>query len=208
MAAGSGSRLGAAKALVEFDGQLLVERAVRVAIDGRCRPIRVVLGAAAGEVMARAQLDAAQVIVSPHWRLGIGASLQAGLDALTDSPAQAAVILLADQPLVTPAVIDRLRRAWCEGARAALATFGDGGRNPVLLDRSVWRDVLTQAVGDVGARAWLQSHPELVVPVDCRDVGDSADIDTQADLDRLRRSVAMARAEVTTPPEQDSGDVT
>ena len=43
LAAGSGSRYGGPKALVPFEGELLVERAVRLLTEGGCAPVVVVL---------------------------------------------------------------------------------------------------------------------------------------------------------------------
>ena len=78
---------------------------------------------------------------------------------------------------------------WSTGG-AAVATYAGRARNPVLLDRSTWPDVSAAAVGDEGARGWLRAHPELVVQVDCTDVGSPDDLDTPADLAALREAPA------------------
>jgi nicotine blue oxidoreductase len=90
-----------------------------------------------------------------------------------------------DQPLVTPALVSRLIGAWREGADAVVATYGGEMSTPVVLDRSLWPDVESRAVGDVGARAFLRSNLDLVTPLACDDVGDPSDIDTEDDLRRL-----------------------
>ncbi|HEY9522290.1 MAG TPA: nucleotidyltransferase family protein, partial [Thermopolyspora sp.] len=66
-------------------------------------------------------------------------------------------------------------------------------RNPVLFGRGHFAEIAELAVGDVGARAFLKRHPELVTEVACDDTGDPADIDTPADLERLRRAGDAAR---------------
>jgi CTP:molybdopterin cytidylyltransferase MocA len=90
--------------------------------------------------------------------------------------------VLVDQPLVSAETLRRLGDAWRAGAVAAVATYDRKPRNPVVLDRSVWAEVRAAAVGDVGARDWLRSHPDQVVEVACDGTGDPADIDTPADL--------------------------
>jgi len=184
LAAGEGSRLGRPKALVELDGELLVDRAVRVARDSGCDPVVVVLGAAADEVVRTAVLDHAIVVVNDGWREGIGSSLRCGLSALGDQQASGAVVLLVDQPNIGAEAVRRLVTTWQDGAAAVAATYGGAMRNPVLLDASVWHDVCVLARGDTGARAWLRAHAEQVVAVACDDLGSDADIDTPEDLER------------------------
>jgi CTP:molybdopterin cytidylyltransferase MocA len=190
LAAGGGRRMGRPKALVEVDGEPLVRRGVRLLADGGCTPVVVVVGAAAEQV--RPLCDGARVVEAADWATGMAASLRAGLAAVTGD---ACVVALVDQPGVTAAAVERLRSAHRDGARAAVATYGGRPRNPVLLDRSVWAGVAAAAVGDEGARPWLRANPELVVEVDCTDVGTPDDVDTPQDLAALaahpeRREVA------------------
>jgi CTP:molybdopterin cytidylyltransferase MocA len=210
LAAGQGSRLGGPKALVELDGELLVERGVRLLCTAGLAPVVVVLGAGASEVLARARLHPAQAVVNEGWQEGIGSSLRVGLSALSEpaggpcEPAgepceprvvrpagveaiQAVVVALADQPFVGPTAVRRLVAAWEQGAPAVVATFAGEQRTPVLLDRALWRGVNSLAVGEVGARAFLRSHPELVATVACDDVGSPFDIDTPEDLASVAR---------------------
>jgi len=184
LAAGAGSRLGRPKALVRFGSSLLVERGHAMLSSAGCEPVVVVLGAASAEVRVAADLDGAQVRVNPDWVTGMGSSLRVALAAL-DASVPAAVVALADQPLVGPAAVRRLVAAWRDGAVAAVATYGGAARNPVLLDRSTWPEVSRTAVGDVGARAFLGDHPDLVRRVACDDTGSPDDLDTAADLTRL-----------------------
>ena len=183
LAAGAGRRMGGPKALVELDGEPLVRRGVRLLLEAGCDPILVVVGAAAVDVAPLC--DGADVVVATEWATGMGASLRAGLAALTDSAATSAVVALVDQPLVTTEAVHRLVAASAAGAVAAVATYDGRQRNPVLLDRSVWSGVAEAAVGDAGARGWLRAHPELVVEVECSDVGSPEDLDTPQDLARL-----------------------
>ena len=192
LAAGAGRRMGRPKALVELDGEPLVRRGVRLLDDGGCDPVVVVVGAASERV--RPLCDGAQVVEASDWATGMGASLRAGLAAAVG---EACVVALVDQPGVTAAAVDRLRAAHREGAVAAVATYAGRPRNPVLLDRSVWADVAAAAAGDEGARPWLRTHAELVVQVDCTDVGTPDDLDTPQDLAAL---AALAARPHTDPP--------
>jgi nicotine blue oxidoreductase len=188
LAAGEGRSFGFPKALVRFRGQTLVERAAETLAAGGCRPVLVVLGAAAPEVRRQSVLDDAVVLVNEAWSEGMGGSLRTGLAEAGRVDAAAALVLLADQPLVTPALVGRLVGAWRAGALATVAAYGGQGLTPVLLDRSLWPEVTRYAVGDVGARALLNARPELATLVDCDDVGAPDDIDTPEDLRRIARS--------------------
>lgn len=179
LAAGAGRRFGAAKALVELEGESLVQRAVRVLTAGGCSRVHVVIGAQAEQVRALLASEV-DVVVAAGWQEGMGASLRAGLATAT---APAVVVSLVDQPGVSPEAVRRLVHVWREGAVAAVATYDGAPRNPVLLDQAVWAEVSALAVGDVGARAWLRSHPDEVVAVPCDDVAHARDIDTPRDLE-------------------------
>jgi nicotine blue oxidoreductase len=185
LAAGAGSRFGRPKALVEFAGRLLVEHGIALLAAGGCRPVHVVVGAAGDEVRATADLGEAVVVDNPDWATGMGSSLRRGLAALPPA-ADAVVVALVDQPLVSPEAVRRLRAAYAQGAMAAVATYAGKPRNPVLLARTTWAEVAALAQGDVGARAYLRTHPELVVVVPCDDVSAPDDLDTPADLEMLR----------------------
>jgi CTP:molybdopterin cytidylyltransferase MocA len=188
LAAGAGTRLGLPKALVELDGSLLVERGVRLLVEGGCAPVVVVLGAAADDVRSRADLAGATVVTNPSWAEGMGGSVRAGLDALEDLDAAAAVIALVDQPRIGPEAVRRLVAAWESGATAAVATYEGRPRNPVLLGRSLWPAVRAQATGDIGARALLRARPDLVTEVACDGTGSPEDVDTPETLEALRRT--------------------
>ncbi|MDQ6874457.1 MAG: nucleotidyltransferase family protein [Actinomycetota bacterium] len=179
LAAGGGVRFGHPKALVEYAGEPLVLRAVRMLAAGGCAPVLAVLGAGAGDVLAAVELPRA--VVNPDWRQGMGSSLARGLAALPPESA-AVVVALADQPLVGSEAVLRLIAAWRAGAVAAVATYDGQHRNPVLLARQVWPALSAELGGDAGAGPWLRAHPELVTPVGCDGTGSPVDIDTPEDL--------------------------
>jgi nicotine blue oxidoreductase len=179
LAAGEGSRFGQPKALVTLEGQTLAERGARLLRAGGAAPVLIVAGAApvaVGDV---------RTVYNPDWRTGMGSSLRAALRALAGADAGAAVIALADQPLVGTEAVARLIAAYQAGATVAVAAYEGRPRNPVLLAREHWPEVIETATGDQGARAFLRAHPDLVTLVECGDTGRPDDIDTRADLERI-----------------------
>jgi CTP:molybdopterin cytidylyltransferase MocA len=183
LAAGSGSRFGRPKALVELDGQTLAERGVATLAAGGAAPVLVVTGAAPVEPGPGSQV---RIVPNPEWRTGMGSSLRAALRALP-ADTDAAVVALADQPLVGAEAVTRLIAAYRAGASVAVAAYDGQPRNPVLLAREHWPEVIAMATGDQGARAFLRARPDLVTLVECGDTGRPDDIDTPADFDRIAR---------------------
>jgi CTP:molybdopterin cytidylyltransferase MocA len=180
LAAGRGSRLGQPKALVELGGSRLVDRGIGLLQAGGAGPLVVVTGA------APLTLPGVIMVHNPDWPSGMGSSLAVGLRAVPDGCA-AAVVALVDQPLIGAAAVRRLIAAHAAGATVAVAAYHGQPRNPVLLARAHWPEVISLAAGDVGARPFLRAHPDVVTLVECADTGQPDDLDTPADLARLTR---------------------
>lgn len=195
LAAGSGRRMGSPKALLHTaaDQPTLVEQAIGVMLDGGCDGVTVVIGAAGPEVRAIAGTIGRDVDVleCPDWQSGMGASLRSGLLGLAKAPregsgpVEAVLVNLVDLPDVGPEVIDRVLGA-CDPAtwRANLSRAAYGGRpgHPVLIGRDHWADVAGTAVGDRGARDYVQANEHHVV--ECGDLATGRDVDTPGDLAR------------------------
>ena len=188
LAAGEGSRLGQPKALVELEGRTLGERGVALLRAGGADPVLVVTGAAPVEI------DGARAVHNPDWRSGMGSSLVAGLRALGETGSGAAVIALADQPLVGAEAVRRLIAAYRAGASVAVAAYAGKPRNPVLIAREHWAAVTELAAGDTGARPFLRARPDLVTLVECGDTGSPDDVDTPEDLARVRAATTFRSA--------------
>lgn len=185
LAAGAGRRFGAPKALVDYNGEMLVERAARVLAEGGCDPVVVILGAAGDEVARRALLGDAMVVTNPNWPTGMGSSLRVALNTLAHTTqaddVHAALVLPVDMPGVSP---EAVRRVAAHGGRSALAAATHDGRrsHPVLLGRDHWAGAVDVSTGDAGARRYLNEHAVALVP--CDDVSKGFDIDRPEDLRR------------------------
>ncbi|MFF1392531.1 NTP transferase domain-containing protein [Streptomyces sp. NPDC058287] len=186
LAAGGGRRLGGRpKALLTHRGRPLVEHAVAVLRAAGCARVHVVLGAAAADVRARADLTGCVLVENPAWEEGMGSSLRAGLGSLTGTGASAALVLLVDQPGIGAPAVSRVRAAYrSAGSLAAAAYDGERG-HPVLFGAEHWPGIVASATGDRGARAYLKEHASELALVECGDVADDYDIDTEADLKHL-----------------------
>jgi CTP:molybdopterin cytidylyltransferase MocA len=180
LAAGAGRRFGGPKAVVEVDGERLVDRAARVLAEAAVSPVVVVSGATPLVVAG------AEVVHNEAWDEGIGSSLRTGLRWLSDrTSADAVVVVLVDQPGIGPHAVRRLLGSGSDPATLAVATYAGRRSHPVLLGRDHWPGIVAAAVGDVGARGYLAGRSD-VREVACEDVADDTDLDTPEDVDHAR----------------------
>lgn len=191
LAAGAGSRFGGPKLLAPLRGRPLVTHAAGTlaeAIAGGLLAGGVVIVPANATALAR-PLGATglRLVENPDPDAGLASSLQTGLAALdlVAPPAGAALVVLADQPLLTIGTIAALVDAWrvrrvSFRPRYALQPTEPG--HPVLLDRSSWPLVRTLR-GDTGLGPAFRAHPDTIVVIDLP--GANPDVDTPADLRSL-----------------------
>lgn len=178
LAAGAGRRMGRPKALVrDADGTSWLLRAVQVLQEGGCDRVSVVLGAAVDEPIEMLEGTGASVVVAPDWAEGMSASLQAGLRAAADGPADAVAVTLVDLPDVTAEVVRRVVRAPLDACTLRRASYRGAPGHPVVFGRDHWQSVIDSAVGDQGGRGYLaRHHVELV---ECGDLATGLDVDSR-----------------------------
>ncbi|MGW4399131.1 nucleotidyltransferase family protein [Amycolatopsis nivea] len=179
LAAGAGRRFGGPKALVEYDGEPLVQRAVRNLAEAGCASVRVVVGASAEQVRELLPPDVTAVS-APRWQDGMGESLKAGLESLAGEPAAAVLVHLVDLPWVPAAALARIVGAAAEDVVVRAAYQGVPG-HPVLFGRRWWSEIADSAHGDHGARDWLRGRGDVRL-VECGDLGSGSDVDRPGDL--------------------------
>jgi CTP:molybdopterin cytidylyltransferase MocA len=185
LAAGAGSRFGGGKLLAPFGGRTLVETTLLGLREAPVDETIVVVGNDAEGLRGLCESYGVRLAENPDWAEGMATSLKKGL-ASCSPDASAAVVVLADQPLVGAKAVERLVGAYDGGASMAVATYGGERRNPALFARGMWSMLEKELSGDEGARGFLGRHPEMVTEVPCDDVADPTDVDTVEDLRRLQ----------------------
>lgn len=186
LAAGGGRRLGGRpKALLVHRGRPLVEHAVEILRAAGCTRVHVVLGAGADQVRRRARLGGCVLVDNPGWEQGMGSSLRAGLDSLSGTGARAALVSLVDQPGIGAEATARVLAAYRDASSLVAAAYDGVRGHPVLFGAAHWAGVAASATGDRGARAYLKAHQDALTLVECADVAQAYDIDTEEDLRHL-----------------------
>ena len=189
LAAGMSTRMGEAKQLLRLGESTVLGQTLENVRGAAVDEIVLVLGFSAETIRQQLPVSAIEglkVVVNRNYRQGMASSLRAGLSAL-DPRIDAALIVLADQPFIRPEtldrIVDRYRRSH---AQIVIPSYKGFRGNPVLLDRSVFPEVMALE-GDIGCRAIFGSHSEGIVKVEVEDVGILLDIDNKDDYERLRR---------------------
>lgn len=187
LAAGGSRRLGTPKQLLrDSDGQSLIRRAAEMALASVCRPVTVVLGASADAIQPELDGLPLTIALNPLWETGMASSLRAGLAALTaDAPLDAALIMLCDQPKVTPTLLDSLVAARQTSGHALIACeYGGILGVPALFAHALF-EALAHLDGDEGARRIIKTYPGPITRLPFPE--GQFDVDTREDFEALRQ---------------------
>jgi molybdenum cofactor cytidylyltransferase len=183
LAAGGSTRYGCNKLLLTIGGETLARRAARVALEAELEPVVCVVGHEAGRVLAALDGLPVAIVVNEAWARGMNTSLGAGIAALSESSA-AAVVLLADMPLVTSAMVRRLVAEFHRsGAPLVTSDYGGVQAPPMLYTRALFPE-LGGGEGEGAGKRVVQRHEAELLrvpwPADLL-----ADVDREGDLERV-----------------------
>jgi molybdenum cofactor cytidylyltransferase len=172
--------MGSAKQLLPVEGQPMVRKVTQAVCAAGLAQVIVVVGARANAVRRTLTGLPVDVVVNEAWCEGMSTSIRAGIQAL-EPEIQALLVILADQPSITTALIRALVRRHRSSASPVVVPVYRGQRgNPVLFHRSLFPD-LVAIEGDMGGRAIIARYAELVEQVDLEDPAVITDVDTPQD---------------------------
>lgn len=187
LAAGRGRRMGEPKQLLPLGGKPLVYHAAAAACQASFDKIIVITGAYEAAVTQVLQGLPVHIIYNENWAQGQSTSVIKAVHSLGNET-QAAMFLLADQPLVEAGLVNKLIEAYQETKASIIMPrcHGQYG-NPVLFDMSVWRSALLQLSGDEGARQIIRQHQDTVFYVEISNGQVFLDVDTPSDYDQIKQ---------------------
>jgi molybdenum cofactor cytidylyltransferase len=180
LAAGSSSRLGRPKQLLDLGGKPLVRHVVDAALGSSLDDVVVVVGRASDAVRDILPSDRRlRVVHNTRYAEGQSTSLVAGVEAASEAT-EAVVVLLGDQPAISADAIDAVVHGYRERRSPIVqASYSGTPAHPTLVDRTLWPELLA-VHGDEGARSVIDRHrPDRTLV----EVGGTvpADIDTEDD---------------------------
>ena len=182
LAAGQSRRMGGPnKLLARFDGKPLVRRIAEATLASRAASVIVVVGHRRDEIASALDGLGVRIVENPDYADGLATSLKAGISVVSPET-DGALVVLADMPGITSAILDRLIDAFRGRPRPSIILpTVDGKRgNPVLWSRDFFPE-LAGITGDTGARHIFSRHEEAIERVE---IGAAAgvDVDTPAAL--------------------------
>jgi molybdenum cofactor cytidylyltransferase len=185
LAAGASSRMGRNKMLVELEGEALVHRAARRALEAGLDTLVVVVGHEAERVRTALSDLACDFVHNPDYREPTSGSLHRGLQHLSSIVA-GAVVLLGDMPHVTSAMIERARTTGRAHPDALVVSrYGSVIAPPLLFPRTLFPELLAWS-GEGAGKAVARRHLDRAHLLDWHAAA-LADIDTPDDLTDLLR---------------------
>jgi molybdenum cofactor cytidylyltransferase len=195
LAAGESRRFGGGKVHALFRGKPLLSYVLDVVGAARQRGLigggHVVIGVGDDRAADLTKAAGLESIINNAPELGLSYSLRLGLAAAQASSTDpgAALIFLADQPLVRIEVVEAIISRWREGGRDIIrpcyAATPEALGHPALLTRAVWQ-AARRLQGDKGFSSLLGSSSFQTVTINVP--GSNPDIDTRADLLGLEES--------------------
>jgi len=162
LGAGGSTRLGRPKQLLPYGDKTLLDHTLGTARACAFDQLVVPIGGAAEEVRERVDLAGAEVVVNYAFGAGCSSSIAAALSAV-DPRCEILVLMLGDQPGVTPATVQALLDGRGD-APLAVCRYDDGRGHPLAFDRSVFGQ-LTELHGDKGVWRLLDQRADELVEV-------------------------------------------
>lgn len=187
LAAGASLRMGRAKLALPYGDSTLLRHAAETALASSCVPVIVVLGANADALNPLINDLGLHIVRNPAWSTGIAGSIAAGLNAaaMQASP-DAAIIAVADQPAVTPALFDQLASCFeAHCAEIVASAYSGTLGTPALFAKPLFPELLSLR-GTDGAKRVIMRHRESVLSIPFP--GGELDIDSPEDYEAATRS--------------------
>jgi molybdenum cofactor cytidylyltransferase len=186
LAAGCSSRLGRPKQLLPFRGKTLLRHAAETALAAELGPVFVILGAVVEECRAALLGMPVTLLINATWDEGMGGSIAVGAQHLDESVHGAAIVMLCDQPAITPAILRELDQAYRKSGAAIVASRCNDVLGPPALFAAALFPRLRALHGAQGARGLIQDEANLTV-IDCPQA--AWDIDTEEDTMALSNKI-------------------
>jgi molybdenum cofactor cytidylyltransferase len=189
LAAGSSTRLGQPKQLLEFQGTNLIQHIVQTAVTAVNKPVVVILGANCNLIRSQLTGLPVHIVYNPDWSQGMTSSIRKGLMALLyfSPDTEGVIFAVCDQPYITPDLFLEMISVGTNSQKPIVAClYNNVAGTPVLFKRGYF-DVLLALKDNEGARKIIQSHPESVETIPFP-LG-TFDVDTMQDYEALQNKL-------------------
>jgi molybdenum cofactor cytidylyltransferase len=192
LAAGPSTRMGENKLVLGLEGETVLARAVRRALSAGLDPVIAVLGHEAESARKLLEGLPCRIVVNPDFARGMNSSARAGIAAVP-AGAAAAIVVLADMPLVTAEMIAAVAGRFREsGAPLVISEYGGVQAPPTLYARSLFPEIGSPEGEGCGKRVIRRHRAEASVlewPAAAL-----ADLDRIEDYERIKAEIEAGRS--------------
>lgn len=180
LAAGESKRMGVPKLLLPFGRKSIIETVIENVLESSVDKILIVLGADRKKILGKIKNYPLVKTFNPHFKKGMLSSVRWGIQKLP-SETKAALVILGDQPQISPLTINLILKAYQSGTKGiVLPVYRKSGGHPLLLDMK-YRDEIQALSPEIGLRHLLTLHPDDILKVKMKSAHILRDIDDEAD---------------------------
>ncbi len=194
LAAGESKRMGQPKQLLPLGNKTLVEHALDNLLASRVGEVILVTGNQAENVVKKVGTRPVKVILNPDYRQGMSTSLKQGMTSI-DKDAAAVMVVLADQPFIDAALINRLIDEFTRRSKGIIVPVFKGKRGHPIIFAIKYRNELLELQGDAGAKSLLERHPGDVLEVPVASEHIHVDIDDMESYELQKKNLNKQRTE-------------
>ena len=167
LAAGSSSRFGKVKQLLQFNNKTLIQHVIDEAINAGAEPVIVITGANAHEVSKGINNDEVEIVFNKDWKQGMASGIVTGLKkAITlNNDIDKVIITVCDQPFVSSSLFQQLYQRQNESVKHIVAcAYADTIGTPALFTQKYFKALLSLK-GEQGAKKILKANKEDVATI-------------------------------------------
>ena len=184
LAAGTSTRMGKTKQLLPFKNTTILGQVINNARASKLDEIIVVTGHDQERILQTIDFTNITIATNHNYKKGQSSSLIKGMEKIS-SQSDAAMFLLADQPLVTHSIIDLMINAFTNSPKSIAIPYCNNMRgNPVIIARPFFPHIKALS-GDTGARDLFNQFRESILKITIPDKAILMDIDTKDDYEKL-----------------------
>lgn len=185
LAAGQSSRLGKPKQLLKYQNKTLLQHAMDTTKQSTVQSVIVVLGSNADLISNDIDPSGIHLVINNDWQSGMASAICCGIQSLRrlDSNVDAVILMVCDQPFVSPDLLDNLIEKQQETGKLIIASqYDDTIGTPALFYKELFMELLALE-GDSGAKKIIMQHSNLLATISFPK--GSIDIDTIDDYKAL-----------------------
>ena len=190
IAAGTSSRMGQAKQLLPFKHTTMLDQVIQNCLESLLEPVIVVIGHDANKIQTKVDFSKTTLVINDDFKQGQSSSLKAGLKKIPFK-CNAAMFVLADQPLVDKTIIDTIINEFNRSdSLIAIPYFEKKRGNPVIIHKTLFKR-MEKLTGDSGARVLFDEHEQNTLKINIDDDAILFDIDNPEDYKNLKQMLGF-----------------